>query len=299
MKEKNTLRVLRIIAKKRKVPSYSRYTKVELARLLEEESDYMKPYTARELRAIARERNVPRYAIYPKSELLEMLGFNSAAGDSVSKGKKARNETVIVDSAEAAGSSGDPIPGKDEISSHEMVAKLSFFCNFGRLYVSEKAGARDSLILEWKTADIISIESRWSDTSETANICIRIKSEQPKVVTSGQNSDLGFSFKREVIFGDGTVEMREEEGERVGEESILEIEFSVCEPDLVSTQDKIKSLDAQYMEKWDVDLDSYESFEGITYLEGECDSILISKRDFQLLQPEKFINDTIVDFYVE
>ncbi|GJS19899.1 probable ubiquitin-like-specific protease 2B isoform X1 [Tanacetum coccineum] len=173
------------------------------------------------------------------------------------------------DFAEAAGSSGDPIPGQDKISSHEMVAKLSFFCNFGRLYVSEKAGARDSLILEWKTADIISIESRWSDTSETANICIRIKSEQPKVVTSGQNS------------------------------GILEIEFSVCEPDLVSTQDKIKSLDAQYMEKWDVDLDSYESFEGITYLEGECDSILISKRDFQLLQPEKFINDTIVDFYVE
>ncbi|GKD11665.1 hypothetical protein Tco_1196072, partial [Tanacetum coccineum] len=120
MKEKNTLRVLRVIAKKRKIPSYSRYTKVELARLLEEESDYMKPYTARELRAIARERNVPRYAIYPKSELLEMLGFNSAAGGSVSKGKKARNETVIVDFAEAAGSSGDPIPGQDKISSHEM-----------------------------------------------------------------------------------------------------------------------------------------------------------------------------------
>nr|GEU63609.1 probable ubiquitin-like-specific protease 2B isoform X1 [Tanacetum cinerariifolium] len=192
------------------------------------------------------------------------------------------------DFSEAAGSSGDPIPGQDEISSHEMgpnvvvnpehvayggncyqVAKLSFFCNFGRLYVSEKAGARDSLILEWKTADIISIESRWLDTPETANICIRIKSEQPKVVTSGQNS------------------------------GILEVDFSVFDSDWVSTQDKIKSLDAQYMEKWDVDLDSYESFEGITYLEGECDSILISKRDFQLLQPEKFINDTIVDFYVE
>lgn len=192
------------------------------------------------------------------------------------------------DFAEAAGSSGDPIPGQDEISSHEMgpsvvvypehvtyggncyqVAKLSFFCSFGRLYVSEKAGAMDSLILEWETVDIISIESRWSDTPETANICLRIKSENPKVVTSGQNS------------------------------GILEVEFSVCDPDWVSTQDKIKSLDAQYIEKWDVDLDSYESFEGITYLEGECDSISISKRDFQLLQPEKFINDTIVDFYVE
>ncbi|GJY58034.1 kinesin-like protein KIN-14C, partial [Tanacetum coccineum] len=43
------------------------------------------------------------------------------------------------------------------------------------------------------------------------------------------------------------------------------------------------------------DRSSYESFEGITYLEGECDSILVSKRDFQLLQPEKLINDTIGD----
>lgn len=45
-----------------------------------------------------------------------------------------------------------------------QVATLSFFCSFGRLYVSEKAGAMDSLILEWETVDIISIESRWSDT---------------------------------------------------------------------------------------------------------------------------------------
>lgn len=43
-------------------------------------------------------------------------------------------------------------------------AKLLFFCSFGRLYVSEKAGAMEYLILEWKTVDIISIESRWSDT---------------------------------------------------------------------------------------------------------------------------------------
>ncbi|GKB57765.1 hypothetical protein Tco_0913951 [Tanacetum coccineum] len=87
MKEK-TLHALRLIAKKRKVPSYSRYTKVELARLLDEgcrrhyavTSDDRITYTARELRAIAKELNVPRYTIYPKSELFEILGFNSIAG---------------------------------------------------------------------------------------------------------------------------------------------------------------------------------------------------------------------------
>ncbi|GKC77614.1 hypothetical protein Tco_1128388 [Tanacetum coccineum] len=66
--EKKTLRALRLISKKRKVPSYSRYTKVELARLLDEgcrrhyavtsDDDDRITYTARELRAIAKERNV-------------------------------------------------------------------------------------------------------------------------------------------------------------------------------------------------------------------------------------------------
>ncbi|GKE55874.1 hypothetical protein Tco_1495059 [Tanacetum coccineum] len=67
---------------------YSRYTKVELARLLDEgcwrhyavTSDDRITYTARELRAIAKERNVSRYTIYLKSELFEILGFNSVAG---------------------------------------------------------------------------------------------------------------------------------------------------------------------------------------------------------------------------
>ncbi|GKE55873.1 hypothetical protein Tco_1495058, partial [Tanacetum coccineum] len=85
MKDK-TLLALRLIAKKRTVPSYSRYTKVELARLLDEDvggttlSDDRMTYTARELRAIAKERNVSRYTIYLKSELFEILGFNSVAG---------------------------------------------------------------------------------------------------------------------------------------------------------------------------------------------------------------------------
>ncbi|GKD43583.1 hypothetical protein Tco_1268228 [Tanacetum coccineum] len=86
MKDK-TLRALRVIAKKRTVPSYSRYTKVELARLLDEgcrrhyavTSDDRITYTARELRAIAKERNVSRYTIYLKSKLFEILGFNSVA----------------------------------------------------------------------------------------------------------------------------------------------------------------------------------------------------------------------------
>lgn len=37
----------------------------------------------------------------------------------------------------------------------------------------------------------------------------------------------------------------------------------------------------------------------VSYPEGDPDAVSISKRDLELLQPEKFINDTIVDFYIQ
>lgn len=146
--------------------------------------------------------------------------------------------------------------------------QLTFFCSFIRIDVSEE-GAEGTLTFGPKTVDLICIESRWLDPFLKAEVCLRFKSEHPKVVPTGQKS------------------------------GILEVTFTVSDPHWTNKQDHIKLLDEQYKEKWDVDLDSYESFEDITYLDGDCGSISISKSDFQLLQPEKFINDTIVDFYIE
>ncbi|KAF5786732.1 putative Ulp1 peptidase [Helianthus annuus] len=141
-------------------------------------------------------------------------------------------------------------------------AQLTFFRTSIKLDVSEE-GATGCLTFEWKTLNLVSIESRWLDPFKTTEVCLRIKSEH------GQKS------------------------------GVLEVKFTVTDSCWSNKQDLIKSLDTQYKEKWDVDLDSYELFEDTTYLEGDGDSIAISKRDFQLLQPEKFINDTIVDFYIE
>ncbi|XP_024979363.1 probable ubiquitin-like-specific protease 2B isoform X2 [Cynara cardunculus var. scolymus] len=148
-------------------------------------------------------------------------------------------------------------------------AHLTFFPISIKLDVSEEEWGMGSLPFEWKIADLISIESRWLDHFVTAGVSLHIKSEHPKLANSGQES------------------------------GNLEVTFAVCDPCWTYTEEQIKFLNEQYREKWEVNLDSYESFEDITYLEGDCDSISISKRDFQLLQPEKFINDTIVDFYIE
>ena len=42
-----------------------------------------------------------------------------------------------------------------------------------------------------------------------------------------------------------------------------------------------------------------ESFEEVIYPKGDPDAVSISKRDIELLQPETFINDTIIDFYIK
>lgn len=42
-----------------------------------------------------------------------------------------------------------------------------------------------------------------------------------------------------------------------------------------------------------------EDFETVVYPEGDPDAVSISKRDVDLLQPEIFINDTLIDFYIK
>ena len=42
-----------------------------------------------------------------------------------------------------------------------------------------------------------------------------------------------------------------------------------------------------------------EPFEEVIYPKGDSDAVSISKRDVDLLQPDTFINDTIIDFYIK
>lgn len=40
-------------------------------------------------------------------------------------------------------------------------------------------------------------------------------------------------------------------------------------------------------------------FEEVIYPKGDPDSVSISKRDVDLLCPDTFVNDTIIDFYIK
>ncbi|PQP96062.1 putative ubiquitin-like-specific protease 2B isoform X1 [Prunus yedoensis var. nudiflora] len=66
-----------------------------------------------------------------------------------------------------------------------------------------------------------------------------------------------------------------------------------------SGEEAISSLDARYGDVWILDFDFSKPFKDVIYPQGDPDAVCISKRDLQLLQPATFINDTIVDFYIQ
>ncbi|XP_024633749.1 probable ubiquitin-like-specific protease 2B isoform X4 [Medicago truncatula] len=42
-----------------------------------------------------------------------------------------------------------------------------------------------------------------------------------------------------------------------------------------------------------------EPFDEVIYPKGDADAVSLSKRDFDLLRPDTFVNDTIIDFYIQ
>ncbi|XP_028190325.1 probable ubiquitin-like-specific protease 2B [Glycine soja] len=64
-------------------------------------------------------------------------------------------------------------------------------------------------------------------------------------------------------------------------------------------QEQITSLNGKYLAIWNTVSDFQESFEKVDYPKGDLNSVCITKSDFDLLKPDTFINDTIIDFYIQ
>ncbi|KAJ7946784.1 Ubiquitin-like-specific protease 2 [Quillaja saponaria] len=104
-----------------------------------------------------------------------------------------------------------------------------------------------------------------------------------------------------------------------------QFKFAVNDPCWSKGEEAIQSLDLKYQDLWTVPSDADteknenvfplgksnlfssklyfpvfgENFEDIIYPKGDPDPVSISKRDVELLKPETFINDTIIDFYIK
>ncbi|XP_011016932.1 PREDICTED: probable ubiquitin-like-specific protease 2B isoform X2 [Populus euphratica] len=104
-----------------------------------------------------------------------------------------------------------------------------------------------------------------------------------------------------------------------GMSGVEELEVAVVEPNWSRKWEEISSLNLKYsallsvIHDMDIAMDGGEDllqqrryfpnfdveFEDVIYPKGDSDAVSISKRDVDLLQPETFINDTIIDFYIK
>ncbi|KAM7514499.1 hypothetical protein LguiA_004082 [Lonicera macranthoides] len=142
--------------------------------------------------------------------------------------------------------------------------------------------------------DIMDIESQWCQRIQMAMVKIRVISKD-----AVQDEDVH------------------------GTSGIEELKFAVVDPDWYAKQEVITSCE-MYKALWtilpDFDMERNgealigqnggscskhyfpifdEPFEDVIYPKGDADAVSISKRDVDLLQPDTFVNDTIIDFYMK
>ncbi|KAM3219792.1 putative ubiquitin-like-specific protease 2A isoform X1 [Capsicum annuum] len=147
---------------------------------------------------------------------------------------------------------------------------------------------------EWTLCDILTINSEWCKSVETALVELHLKSKDADAAkTDDENS------------------------------GAMVLTFALFDPGWSKIQRAIKMLDVRYKDKWnDITAsnptrsyspffgrksfsvpehhhpNSGDKFEEIIFPEGDPDAVSISKRDVDLLKPKTFVNDTIIDFYI-
>ncbi|KAK6940247.1 Ulp1 protease family, C-terminal catalytic domain [Dillenia turbinata] len=156
----------------------------------------------------------------------------------------------------------------------------------------------------WGMDEIIQIQSQWCGRAESALLKLHVISKD----------------------GQGTENQS-------GTSGIEELKLTIVDPNWAEKQEEITSLDLRYKAIWNFALevphpkellsdavlghqDSAHGqssrylpqryfpnfdvpFEEVIYPKGDPDAVSISKRDVDLLHPETFINDTIIDFYIK
>ncbi|XP_040379818.1 uncharacterized protein LOC102699959 [Oryza brachyantha] len=138
----------------------------------------------------------------------------------------------------------------------------------------------------WKISDITSIDCKWAQSVGSALITLHV--------------------------GSGT---------ETGNSGHDRIQFCLIDMQWPRKQQNIWHLASRYQEIWNnIPLDNFasenwniepslffpkqyfsdtEDFEDVIYPKGDHDAVSISKRDVELLLPETFVNDTIIDFYIK
>ncbi|XP_052734896.1 probable ubiquitin-like-specific protease 2A isoform X4 [Vigna angularis] len=167
-------------------------------------------------------------------------------------------------------------------------SKLTFSCNSLKLEGSTSNGTRETLKIEWPTEDIIKIESCWFENIETALINLLLKSKDYSEDGNRNQNPVYDSFW-----------YKAEEAIKLLDTRYTDIWSTHFNID-VDNSGSISALGQHYFFSQNRYFPNFdEAFDEVIYPKGEPDAVSISKRDVELLQPQTFINDTIIDFYIK
>ncbi|KAK8465265.1 hypothetical protein PHAVU_009G037600 [Phaseolus vulgaris] len=167
--------------------------------------------------------------------------------------------------------------------------KLTFSPFCVKINVSTACIKQEAFDLEWALDDLIDISCQLFQSSGTIIIKLRVLSSN--AIQSNHVSNAS---------------------------GVEELEIAVVDYNWSLRHRQITSLSTKYLASWNTalhadvegnEIDSHasrcyfpnfeENFDDVIYPKGDPDAVSLSKRDVDLLQPDTFINDTIIDFYIQ
>ncbi|KAL0833589.1 hypothetical protein Bca101_085478 [Brassica carinata] len=221
------------------------------------------------------------------------IGINSSSSSSLSEnddasnGEEATSVTSVSREVDSENSQVLIIP--DVIIYGDIYctnSKLTFSRNCMSVESSSVNATKGTFSCQWTIEDIVRIESQWCSEVETALVNVLLKSRD------------GVDYAKEIT-------------------GIDLLKFSVYDAKWSKEVETIKLLDSRYKDIWfDTITESEEkacsghnletslnnlagSFDDLVYPQGEPDAVVVRKQDIELLKPRRFINDTIIDFYIK
>lgn len=172
-------------------------------------------------------------------------------------------------------------------------AELLFFNDSILVTCSDASESNEKIDLEWAIADIVRIECQWS--SSTLAALFRFYLKETTVNGYECASDTHDTVELIVSLSD-TCWLEKELKIKHLTDRYRDI-WKVPQYDHAALKDNSEELDMSFSRDYFAQIP--DSFEDVIYPKGDPDAVSISKRDFELLQPDTFINDTIIDFYIK
>ncbi|XP_073013301.1 probable ubiquitin-like-specific protease 2B isoform X2 [Typha latifolia] len=167
--------------------------------------------------------------------------------------------------------------------------RLTFLADCIKIEYVDSGGDDENIVIELGISEIIHIDCQWTESVEAALVRISLRAN-----TEDENEKEQFGKVRFAVTDLHWLE--KEQKIKILAQRYRDIWKSISHDDLVWDSDDTEPnllFPRQYF------TGIVEPFEDVIYPRGDPDAVSISKRDIELLLPETFINDTIIDFYIK